>query len=105
MKTDSEMMRREMSTEPAPSGPVGLYPTAVRELTPTAVAVYATLRSSDSPLGYDDLATEIGVSRRAVKAAIYDLRDRGLVASRPAPQTPSRRLHELADNSAETGGV
>lgn len=74
-----------------------LYPEPVRQGSATATAVYATLLAAERPLAYADLTAEIGASKRAIKQAVYDLRDAGVITSRPDPTAPSRRLHELAD--------
>lgn len=78
-----------------------LYPEAVREGSPTTVAVYATLQAADRAMSYAELKAEIGASRRAVKQAVYALRDAGLVESRPdtesTPPVPGRKVHEPAD--------
>ena len=72
-----------------------LYPSAAREATPTAIAVYATLERNADPLSYGELSEATGISTRAVKSAIYTLRDEGLVVSTPDPRSPSRDVHRL----------
>jgi len=82
--------------ERAESGPGGLFPPAVRDGTATVVAVYVSLRDA-GPLTYTELARATGASVRSVKEAIYDLRDAGLVETRPDMTTPQQGQHRLSN--------
>jgi len=87
---------RDDAVEPAESELTDLFPPAVREGTATTVAVYVALRDA-GPLTYTELARAIGTSVRTVKEAIYDLRDAGLVETRPDVTTPQQGQHRLSD--------
>jgi DNA-binding transcriptional ArsR family regulator len=86
-----------------PDSVADLYPSAVQEATPTALAAYVTLRDA-GPLTYGELADALGVSTRAVKGAIYDLVDADVVETLPDPETPSQKLHRITrvESSCET---
>ncbi|MDS0284741.1 hypothetical protein [Haloarcula onubensis] len=74
-----------------------VFPAPVRASTPTAAAVYAVLDAT-GPLTYDQLVDETGAGRTAVENAVADLRDRGIIDSRPDPDDPPRQLHDIADS-------
>lgn len=70
-----------------------LYPPAVRELSATAVAVYATLYLA-GPSTTADLEELTGAGSTAVRKAIVELRDRDCLVSAPDPEEPRRLLHQ-----------
>lgn len=95
-----------MTLPPDPPDDTGrrepLFPAAVREHdSTTAIAVFAALEEASRPLTYDDLATELGVSRRTVKTAVYALRDADVVVSFPSPHAPNQKLHTLATDAPD----
>lgn len=77
--------------------PLGIYPPPVRRAQQTATAVYAVLAEAGAAT-YDELAAEVGASRRAVEQAVAELRECGVVRSRPDPQHPNRKVHEPASD-------
>lgn len=81
----------------SPSEAQPVFPKAVRDSTSTAAAVYAVLETR-GPLTYGQLADETGTSRTAVENALTDLRDRGVIESGPDPDTPRRKVHDIADS-------
>lgn len=74
---------------------IGVFPEPVRDASPTVSAVFTVLVVSEEPLTYDELAEEVGASRRSVKNAIIELRDAGIVDSEPDPINPNRKRHSL----------
>jgi DNA-binding transcriptional regulator GbsR (MarR family) len=74
---------------------IGIFPEALRDASPTVLNVYTVLIVSEEPLTYDELAEEVGASRRSVKDAILELRDAGIVDSEPDPINPNRKRHSL----------
>ena len=91
-----------MTPPPDPPDDTGrrepIFPDPVRGCGSTAIAIFAALEAAPEPLTYDDLATELGVSRKTVKTAVYDLRDADVVVSRPSPSTPNQKLHMFASD-------
>lgn len=82
-------------------------PPALREASSTAAATYLLLERCDGALPLAAVADALGVSERAVRAALADLRAADLVAARPDPVRPNRHLYHLAaDPTAgdSTGG-
>lgn len=85
-----------MTTHPE-SPEVRVFPDAVRDSTPTATAVYAVLNAA-GPLTYDQIIAETGAGRTAVENAVADLRDSGIVGSKPDPNNPRRQVHNIVDS-------
>jgi DNA-binding transcriptional regulator GbsR (MarR family) len=75
---------------------IGIFPEALRDASPTVLNVYTVIIVSEEPLTYDELAEEVGASRRSVKDAILELRDAGIVDSEPDPINPNRKRHSLS---------
>jgi len=72
-----------------------IIPPEVREGPPTMALVYLMLDRVACGLTYEELAEGTGRSKRTVKSAVGDLREAGLVISRPDHSNPRQKIHFL----------
>lgn len=72
----------------------GLDP-RVADLPPSARLIYYALREADSALTRTEIIEDTALHPRTVRDELRELREAGVVESRPSPADPRRRLHQL----------